>query len=165
MFNSYERFYAKLSSEGLFDPRERDMHRGYNSQINNGNVFALINVTVKYLNQNGKDLTFTEEEIKDFLERHSVDDGEGNVSYKVNETTKSLKDYILLTLAQDQMKSVRNAPLLKYLEVCHPVIFNSMPFIKDTLADRKEAQKARGDNRKPFLRLRQHKNLASLLGK
>lgn len=165
MLNSYKKFYEKLVGEGLFDPRERDMRRGFSSQITNGNVFGLVSITTKYLCQNKETISFTEEEIKDFLERHAVKDEEGNVTYKPNETTNSIKDYILLTLCQEQIKAMRNGPLLKYLEVCQPEIYNNTPHIKDALLTRQNEAAKRTDERKPFLRLRQHKNLASVLGK
>lgn len=165
MLNSYKKFYEKLASEGLFDPRERDMRRGFGSQITNGNVFGLISITAKYLCQNKETLSFSEDEIKDFIERHSVKDEEGNVIFRANETTNTIKDYILLTLCQEQIRDMRNGPVLKYLEVCQPEIYNTTPFIKEALATRLHEANKRTNNRKPFLRLRQHKNLASVLGK
>lgn len=134
MLKSYEKFHAKLRSEGVFETRASDMQRRNYSQINVGNVLFFIRTTIIYLSQNSKNLNITEEDIKDFLERHSVDDGEGNVSYKLNNTTKSLKDYILLTLSHDQMKSLTSGPFLKYLEACQPEIYNNMPFIKEALS-------------------------------
>ena len=162
MVNSYRRFYEKLRSEGIFDPRERDMSRGFNSQITNNNVFGLISVTVKYLSQN--EITFTEEEINDFVERHSVEGEDGSKSFEANSTTNSIKDFILLTLAQDQMNYIRNGALLKYLAVCQPEIYNHLPGVKEVFLKKEEFVKNREDTRQPFLRLRAHKNLSSLLG-
>eukprot|EP00344_Euplotes_crassus_P005201 CAMPEP_0197002282 /NCGR_PEP_ID=MMETSP1380-20130617/6809_1 /TAXON_ID=5936 /ORGANISM="Euplotes crassus, Strain CT5" /LENGTH=439 /DNA_ID=CAMNT_0042420337 /DNA_START=13 /DNA_END=1332 /DNA_ORIENTATION=- len=163
MLNSYKKFYEKLVGEGLFDPRERDMRRGFSSQITNGNMFGLISTTAKYLCENKETISFTEEEVKDFLERHSVKDEEGNVTYKPNETTNSVKDYILLTLCQEHVKSMRNGPLLKFFEVCLPEIFDNTPYMKDALLTRQNEASKRTENRQSFLKLRQHKNLASVL--
>ena len=98
-------------------------------QVSVGNIFGVISFATNYLAQN--DITFTEEEIKDFLERHSPAEGSESASLVANSTTSSIKDYLLLTFGQEQAKDVRNGILLKYLAVCHPILLENFPLLKE----------------------------------
>lgn len=106
-----------------------------------------MNLSIKYISNHN--ITFTDEEVKDFLERHPLEEICGIQFPKANETTKTVKDYLMLSLFQagkvlsdERAFKVRDILLLKYVESCHPDLMENIEGLKqiydDFITDYKE---------------------------
>lgn len=107
----------------------------------------MMNLSIKYISNHN--ITFTDEEVKDFLERHPLEEICGIQFPKANETTKTVKDYLMLSLFQagkvlsdERAFKVRDILLLKYVESCHPDLMENIEGLKqiydDFITDYKE---------------------------
>jgi len=112
-----------------------------------GNLISMMNLSIKYISNHN--ITFTDEEVKDFLERHPLEEICGIQFPKANETTKTVKDYLMLSLFQagkvlsdERAFKVRDILLLKYVESCHPDLMENIEGLKqiydDFITDYKE---------------------------
>jgi len=135
-------------NEGIFTLFEK--RRDYSASrylIGFGNLISMMNLSIKYISNNN--ITFTDEEVKDFLERHPLEEICGIQFPKANETTKTVKDYLMLSLFQagkvlsdERAFKVRDILLLKYVESCHPDLMENIEGLKqiydDFITDYKE---------------------------
>lgn len=113
---------------------------------NGGTLLTMFNNSARFLSNN-EDFTFTEDEIKSYLAGHTTVDFEGVKFPVANENTKTLKDYILLSLHQaGTLYSQENSQLLsdmiplKYLETCRPELLQHIPGLKECYDRNKEAK-------------------------
>lgn len=163
MTQSYAKFFEKLESGGIFQRGEGERtDRSSTFQVSSGNIIGLFNTSVNYIANN--DITFSEEEVNDFLERHPAPTEGERKSLTANSSTSSLKDYLLLSLAQEEATESRNSLLFKYLSVCHPVLLEKFPHLKEAFTAKEEFQKSKEQRPAGSLTNLAHKNLASLLG-
>ena len=102
------------------------------SLLNHFSFYSFFFTSVRYIVNN--DIQFTEEEVKDFVSRHTTEEYDGVALPVENETTQGIKDYLLLTLYQgaalfshEKASRIRDPLLFKYLETCKPEIFNNIP--------------------------------------
>lgn len=113
---------------------------------NGGTLLTMFNNSARFLSNN-EEFRFSEDEIKSYLAGHTTVNFEGVKFPVANENTKTLKDYILLSLHQTGvLSSQENSQLLtdliplKYLEVCHPELLEHIPGLKELFIRNKEAK-------------------------
>jgi len=144
MLKSMDSFHAELNSqvtEGIFTLFQQK--REFNAArylIGFGNIISQMNLSIKYIANNN--ITFTSEEIKKFIEDHPLEEVSEVQFSQANENTKSIKDYLLLSLYQagnvlshEKAFKIRDILLLKYIESCHPEILEHMEGVKKIYDD------------------------------
>ena len=126
--------------------------------LNRRSFITLINIVTRYiLNEN---IEFTQQEVEDFVKRHPTTEVSGVKFVQANQNTKSAKDQLLLVIYQfsllhENEGQVRDLLNLKYLQSCHPAVYENIPGIKGTvdrlMKEQKErVQKAKEDPSKEF---------------
>jgi hypothetical protein len=147
-------------SEGMINLRDEKISTLSTTRqiLNRRSFITLLNIVTRYiLNEN---VEFTQQEVEDFVKRHPTAEVGGVKFVQANENTKTVKDQLLLVIYQfallhESEGQVRDLLTLKYLQSCHPAVYENIPGLKTTgdrlLKDQRDrVQKAKEDPTKEF---------------